>query len=121
MNIFRQEVRTGLLVVFTLGVLVTVMLYLGSPGVFVPQKSYVIYIDNANGLKLGADVALAGRKVGQVVSLKSPVPEEERPDPKKETKIVVKINRSAKVYRRVTCLLTSSGLLGEVYIDFTQG
>jgi ABC-type transporter Mla subunit MlaD len=121
MNIFRQEIRTGLLVVFTVGVLVTLMLYLGSPGVFVPQKSFVIYIDNASGLKAGANVGLAGRYVGQVISLESPVPEEERPDPKKETKIIVKVNRSAQIYRRVTCTLTSTGLLGEIYVDFTQG
>ena len=69
MNIFRQEIRTGLLVVFTIGVLITLMLYLGAPGVFVPQKSFVVYIDNANGLKAGANVALAGRYVGQVISL----------------------------------------------------
>jgi ABC-type transporter Mla subunit MlaD len=121
MNIFRQEIRTGLLVVFTLGVLITLMLYLGAPGVFVPQKSVVIYIDNASGLKAGANVGLAGRYVGQVVSLESPVPEEERPDPKKEVKINVKVNRSALIYRRTACTLTSTGLLGEIYVDFTQG
>ncbi len=121
MNIFREEVRTGLLVVVTLAALVTLMLYLGSPGVFIPQKSFVVYVDNAAGLKQGAEVALAGRRIGQVIKLHSPVPEAERPDPKKETKIEVKVARSAQIYNNVTVLLTSSGLLGEMFLDFTSG
>jgi ABC-type transporter Mla subunit MlaD len=121
MNILRQEIRTGLLVVVSIAVLVTLMLYLGSPGVFVPQKGFILYVDNASGLRQGAMVAIAGRKVGQVLTLYSPVPEAERPDPKKETKIEIKVARSAEIYRSVRCVLTSTGLLGEYFIDFTGG
>jgi ABC-type transporter Mla subunit MlaD len=121
MNIFRQEIRTGLLVVVTISVLVTVMLYLGSPGVFIPQKTYILYVDNAGGLKPGADVALAGRKIGQVMSLHSPVPEAERPDPKKEIKVVIKVNRSAQIYQKTKCYITSASMLSEFYVDFTEG
>jgi ABC-type transporter Mla subunit MlaD len=121
MNIFRQEIRTGLLVVVTISVLVIVMLYLGSPGVFIPQKSYILYADNAGGLKPGADVALAGRKIGQVMALHSPVPEAERPDPKKEIKIEIKVNRSAQIYRKTKCFITSASMLAEFYVDFAEG
>ena len=38
MNIVRNEIRTGLLVVLTLAALVGVLIYLGAPGVFIPQK-----------------------------------------------------------------------------------
>ena len=50
MTILRNEIRTGLLVVISLALLVAVLLYLGAPGVFTPQKTYRIYFDNAAGL-----------------------------------------------------------------------
>ena len=121
MNVIREEIRTGLLVVVSLAILVLVVLYLGAPGVFKPQKTYYIYVENAAGLKQGADVALAGRKIGQVVQLFSPVPENERPDPKDETKIEVRVVREAKIYNKVKVTITSSSLLGEMFIDFTSG
>ena len=121
MNILRQEVRTGLLVVFTLSVLVVVLLYLGAPGVFVPQHTYRIYFDNASGIKQGADVLLAGRKVGRVKTLYSPVPEGERPDPKMETLIEVHVSAYAKIYKSVKVQMVQNGLLGEMVIDFTSG
>lgn len=120
MNIVREEIRTGLLVVVSLAVLVTLMLYLGAPGVFVPQKTYYIYVDNAAGLKQGADVSLAGRKIGQVVKLNSPVPEKDRPEKNKETMVEVKVNRSAQVYKTVKVTVTQT-VFGEATIDFASG
>lgn len=121
MNILRHEIRTGLLVVLTLAVLVVVVLYLGAPGVFVPQHTYRIYFDNASGIKQGADVLLAGRKVGRVKNLYSPVPEGERPSPKMETLIEVEVSAYAKIYKSVKVQMVQNGLLGEQVIDFTSG
>ena len=121
MNILRNEIRTGLLVVLSLLVLVAVLLYLGAPGVFVPQKTYRVYFDNAAGIKQGAAVLLAGRKVGQVRALYSPVPEKERPSPKMETLIEVQVEARAKIYNRVKVSMTQTSLLGETIIDFTNG
>jgi phospholipid/cholesterol/gamma-HCH transport system substrate-binding protein len=121
MNVIRQEIRTGLLVVVSLAILIGVVLYLGAPGVFVPQKTFYIYVENAAGLKQGADVALAGRKIGQVVQLFSPVDESERPKPKYETKVEVRVMRSARIYKDVKVQITSANMLGEMFIDFTSG
>ncbi len=123
MTIFRPEIRTGLLVVISLVVLVGALLYLGAPGVFVKQNTYWIYVENAAGLKQGGNVAVAGRRVGQVVRLFSPVPESERPAgfPKHEVLIEVRVDRSARIYKDVKVMLTQSGLLGEQFIDFTAG
>jgi phospholipid/cholesterol/gamma-HCH transport system substrate-binding protein len=121
MNVIRQEIRTGLLVVVSLAILFAIVLYLGAPGVFVPQKTFYIYFENAGGLKPGADVALAGRKIGQVVQLFSPVAESERPAPKFETKVEVRVMRTAKIYQDVKVQITSASLLGEMFIDFTSG
>jgi hypothetical protein len=121
MNVERNEVRTGLLVFATIAVLVCVLIYLGAPGVLVPQKTYRIYFDNAAGLDTGAEVLLAGRKIGQVRRLFSPVPEKERPTPKMEALVEVQVERGAPIYKRVKAQMTQNGLLGEMLVDFTSG
>jgi len=121
MNITRTEIRTGLLVVLSLAVVVVVLIYLGAPGVFTPQNTYRIYFDNASGLKPGAQVLLAGRKIGQVRVLYSPVPEKDRPTPKMETLIEVQVERRAAVYNKVKVQITQPSLLGESVIDFSSG
>jgi len=121
MNLTRTEIRTGLLVVVTLAVLVGVLIFLGAPGVFVPQNTYRIYFDNASGIKPGAQVLLAGRKIGQVRALYSPVPEKERPTPKMETLIEVQVERRAEIFNKVKVQITQPSLLGESVIDFSNG
>src|SRR3954454_19911994 len=79
MQLRRNETLTGLLVIGTIAVLVGTLILLGTPGLFRPLQTYRIYFDNAAGIKLGAPVLLAGRKIGQVQKLYSPVsPEEDR-------------------------------------------
>ena len=121
MNIRRNEIRTGLLVVLSLAVLVGVLLYLGAPGVFTSQHTFRVYFDNAAGIRQGADVLLAGRKIGQVSRLYTPVAESERPAPKMEALIEVKVAATAKVYKGVKVTMVQNGLLGEMVIDFTSG
>ncbi len=121
MTIFRNEVRTGVLVITTLAVLVGVILYLGSPGVFTPQKKFRIYFDNASGLQPGAPVLLAGRKIGQVTMLHSPVEEDRRPKPELETLVEIQVEASAKIFQTVRARMTLPSLLGKPVIDFTSG
>jgi ABC-type transporter Mla subunit MlaD len=121
MNITRTEIRTGLLVVLSLAVLVAVLLFLGAPGVFIPQHTYRIYFDNAAGIKPGAQVLLAGRKIGQVRVLYSPVPEKERPTPKMETLIEVQVAKTARIFNKVKVQIAQPTLLGESVIDFSNG
>ena len=73
MQILRNEIRTGLMVILTLGLVVCVVLYISSPGLFRPLKSFRVYFDNAAGIKPGATVMLAGRKIGTVAEIQSPV------------------------------------------------
>lgn len=121
MKIEREEIRTGALVALTLAAFVGILIYLGAPGVFVKQKTYWIYLDNASGMKPGAHVLLAGRKIGLVHQLFSPVPEHERPDPGLEIKIEVRVDASAPIYRRVKVIMAQPKLLGEQVIDFASG
>ena len=80
MQILRNEIRTGLMVILTLGLVVAVVLYISSPGLFRPLKSFRVYFDNAAGIKPGAAVMLAGRKIGTVAEIQSPVALNDRPE-----------------------------------------
>src|SRR5439155_21401386 len=144
MQLQKNEIMTGLLVVGTVAVHVFVLVLLGAPGLFRPLVTYKIYVDNAAGIKQGAVVMLAGRKIGQVQKLFSPVSREEerraeeaaavfRPEepnasptpatgkPKYEARIDVQVDRNALVYRDAKTRLMSLGLLGDMAIDITQG
>src|ERR1044071_5123502 len=116
----RNEIRTGLLVLFSLAVLVGILIYLGAPGVFHPQKSFTIYFDNGAGIKLGTPEMLAGRKVGQVEDIQSPVRVAERPPGPDgsplplDVKIEVRVDQRARIYKVNKVLLTSYGFVKEL-------
>ncbi|HEY2920077.1 MAG TPA: MlaD family protein, partial [Candidatus Binatia bacterium] len=144
MQLQRNEIMTGLLVIATIAVVAFVLVLLGAPGLFRPLVTYKIYFDNAAGIKQGAPVMLAGRKIGQVQKLFSPVSSEEdkraqaaaaavRPPepnasptpsdgrPKFEARVDVQVDKSARVYRDARAFLMQLGLLGDMAIDITQG
>jgi ABC-type transporter Mla subunit MlaD len=144
MQLKTNEIRTGLLVIGTVAVLAFVLIVLGAPGIFRSLVTYRIYVDNAAGIKLGAPVMLAGRKIGQVAKLSSPVSREEEQraqevtnafhrgeaaptpvpataGPKYEARIDVQVDKSAIVYRDAHTRLMQLGLLGDMAIDITQG
>lgn len=137
---------TGLLVIGTIAVVAFLLVLLGAPGLFRPLVTYKVYFDNAAGIKQGAPVMLAGRKIGQVQKLFSPVsPQEEKhaeeadaaihpadPNatpsptatpgtPRFEVSVEVQVDKDAKVYRDAKARLMQLGLLGDMAIDFTQG
>ncbi len=142
MQLRRNEILTGILVVATVAVLTGVLILLGAPGLFKPLVTYRIYIDNAAGIKLGAPVLLAGRKIGQVSQLYSPISKAEEdkvvalakeqrppdatadanaPKPRFEARIDVLVDKKASVYTNAHTRLITLGLLGETAIDITQG
>lgn len=142
MQLQRNEILTGLLVLVTVVVLTGILILLGAPGLLTPLVTYRIYMDNAAGIKLGAPVLLAGRKIGQVEKLYSPVSKEDAQraeaaaealhsgdanptpgatKPKYEARIDVRVDKVAGVYKDAKARLITLGLLGETAIDFTQG
>jgi ABC-type transporter Mla subunit MlaD len=142
MQLQRNEILTGLLVLATIAIVTGVLILLGAPGLFRPLVSYSIYLDNAAGIKLGAPVLLAGRKIGQVDKLFSPVSKEDQqraeaaaqalrtaegnttpidPKTKFEARIDVRVDKTALVYKDAKARLITLGLLGETAIDITQG
>jgi ABC-type transporter Mla subunit MlaD len=146
MQLQRNEIMTGLLVIGTIAVVAFLLVLLGAPGLFRPLVTYKIYFDNAAGIKQGAPVMLAGRKIGQVQKLFSPVSFEEEKKaeqaevalrageanasasssatpgkPRFEARVDVQVDKSARVYRDAKARLMQLGLLGDMAIDFTQG
>jgi ABC-type transporter Mla subunit MlaD len=123
MQILRNEVRTGLMVLLTLGLVVSVVLYISSPGLFRPLKSFLVYFDNAAGIKPGAAVMLAGRKIGTVADIQSPVPLNDRPEHKLnyEAMVRVQVAEDSQIYKETNVAMRSFGLLAELVIDFTNG
>ena len=123
MNIHKNEITTGILVLVTLGFFILVVIFLGMPGVLKPLNTYRIYFDNANGIRPGAPVLLAGREIGKVTDLQSPVRLEKRPagHPDYEVSIEVQVAREAQIYYNTTVRLTQQGLMGQQVIDFSHG
>ncbi len=143
MQLRRNEIMTGLLVLGTVAVLTFILIMLGAPGLFRPLVVYKLYFDNAAGIKLGAPVLLAGRKVGQVKALNSPVSREEAAHafeaagnlgtvtgapgaepgvlPHFEVRIDIEVDRAAVVYKNANVRLLTLGLLGETAIDISGG
>jgi len=121
MQIRREEIRTGLLVIVSICILTGVLLAIGAPGVFKATNTYYIYFDNAAGLNQGAPVMLAGRRIGQVTGLFSPVPMSERPGKVYETRIEVEVDRTAQIYNKVQVHMLQTSLLGQPVVDFTNG
>jgi ABC-type transporter Mla subunit MlaD len=141
MQLEKNEILTGVLVIGTIGVIAFLLVLLGAPGLFRPLVTYGVYFDNAAGIKPGAVVMLAGRKIGQVQKLYSPLtPAEEKqaeqaaaavhpsepnasPSPAQrfEARVNVQVDKSAKLYRDAKAHMIQLGLLGDMAIDFTQG
>jgi ABC-type transporter Mla subunit MlaD len=141
MQLERNEILTGLLVIGTIGVIAFLLVLLGAPGLFRPLVTYRVYFDNAAGIKPGAVVMLAGRKIGQVQKLYSPLTSAEEKQaeqaaaaihapepgaspsssPRFEARVDVQVDKNARLYRDAKAQMVQLGLLGDMAIDFTQG
>ena len=123
MQIHKNEVTTGILVLVTLCVFLAILVVIGMPGLIKPLNTYRIYYDDAEGIRPGAPVLLAGREIGKVTSLISPVPLDQRPagHPDFEVSIDVEVDRKAEIYHTETVHLEEQSLMGQEVIDFVHG
>jgi ABC-type transporter Mla subunit MlaD len=123
MQIKKNEIRTGILVLVSMSLLILLVVWLGAPGLVKSFKTFHILFDNAAGMKPGAHVLLAGRNIGQVTKLISPVPMKDRPaeNKKYEVMIDITVDRDAAIYKEVKITMDQVGVLGERIVDFTQG
>lgn len=123
MQLHRNEIKTGILAISSLTVLFLTIMYLGAPGMLKSFKTFYVIIPNAAGMKSGDPVYLAGRKVGQVTSLESPIPLRMRPVGFEtyEVRVGISVDKKTAIYNKVNVSLQQLGLLGDQSIDFQNG
>ena len=110
-----SQLRVGLTVLFasvTLAVLIFLMS--GTTGLFTPKITLKSYFDDAQGLRNGAPVRLAGVDVGNVTAVRV-VPNK----PATPVEVVMKVTTkySFDVRKDSVTALSTAGVLGETYIN----
>jgi phospholipid/cholesterol/gamma-HCH transport system substrate-binding protein len=123
MQLHRNEITTGIFVLLTVTAFVVILVLIGIPGVFSGVKTFRIYFDNASGIRSGAPVLLAGREIGKVSAIFSPISFDERPKghPDYEVAVEVKVDQHAQIYKKTKVQLKQQTLMGVRVIDFLQG
>jgi phospholipid/cholesterol/gamma-HCH transport system substrate-binding protein len=112
-----SQLKVGLTVVaasITLGVLIFLMS--GTGGIFTKKIQLKSYFDNANGLRVGAPVRLAGVDIGNVTRIRVV---QDRTKQLTPVEVVMKVNTrySFNLRKDSLTLLSTAGVLGETYID----
>jgi ABC-type transporter Mla subunit MlaD len=123
MQSHKNEIATGVLVLLTAGVLLAALVVIGMPGLLHPMHTFRVYYDNAAGIRPGAPVLLAGREIGRVIKLESPIPLSRRPAGHEDFEVCIHVRVSAEagVYNTATARLAQQGLMGQQVVDFIQG
>lgn len=118
-----SELRVGILVVATITILIVFILSVtGGIPFFQNNATYTTRFAAADGLKNGDEVRLAGKLVGEVVSVEFGAV----PNSKDEKPIVVTMEVKAKkvegrIRRDSQAVLAQQGFLGDRVIDITPG
>ncbi len=112
-----SQLKVGLTVLaasITLGVLIFLMS--GTGGLFSHKIILRTYFDNANGLRVGAPVRLAGVDIGNVTNIEVVQDASKRLTP---VAVTMKVNTAFlfNLRKDSLTLLSTAGVLGETYID----
>jgi phospholipid/cholesterol/gamma-HCH transport system substrate-binding protein len=110
-----SQLRVGLTVLFasvTLAVLIFLMS--GTTGLFTPKITLKAYFDNAQGLRNGAPVRLAGVDVGNVSAVRVV-----RNKPRTPVEVTMRVNTrySFDLRKDSVTSMSTAGVLGETFID----
>jgi phospholipid/cholesterol/gamma-HCH transport system substrate-binding protein len=112
-----SQLKVGVTViaaVVTLGVLLFLMS--GTSGLFTPKITVKSYFDNAQGLRVGAPVRLAGVDIGNVAQILVVRDKDKQQTP---VEVVMKVNTKYDfdLRRDSVTSLETAGVLGETYVD----
>lgn len=116
-----SQLKVGVTVIaagVTLGVLVFLMS--GTSGLFTPRITLKSYFDNAEGLRDGAPVRLAGVDIGNVIHIRI-VPDKDKQLTPVEITMRVSTKYSYDLRRDSMSSLDTAGVLGETYVDIESG
>ena len=107
------EFKVGFLVVVVSGLIgVMAMKVAEGPGVFGGQKRYEFRADSAGGLVMNSAVKMAGIKMGLIRDI---ILEDGR------ARIVIAVDRDAKITGSTTVQLKSDGILGDKHVELIPG
>lgn len=110
----KTEFKVGIFFLATIAALVTLVLSLEKLGISSRQDTniYTAYFDQVAGLSRQSDVRAAGVRVGKVESINLEG---------NKAKVVFSLPKNINVYSDAHVSLVSLGILGEKYIDFSNG
>ena len=114
------ELRVGILVIVSFVLLAVAIFYIGGEsGIFTKKYNLVIYFENANGLRSGAEVWLEGVTIGNVSSVRI----SRQVDPNKAVEAELRLDERYKPIIRSDSKVTigTIGLLGDKNVDITRG
>ncbi|HEY2375079.1 MAG TPA: MlaD family protein [Gemmatimonadaceae bacterium] len=116
-----DQLRVGLVIVAALGILTLAIYKLGqAANLFAKRYDLIAFLKEANGLRVGGTVTLAGQTVGTVKAVDFlPVDA----DTSRNLKITVAIDQSLKdqIRRDSKAQIRTMGLLGDKIFDITPG
>lgn len=115
-NMFKNELKTGLMVVFCIILLITLTLSVGKFSVFNKQYKLKVLFNWVSGLENDAPVRLNGVEVGKVEDVSLLYKGD-------ETRVLVTaaMDVDAKVREDAKAIVTTLGLMGEKYLSLSAG
>jgi phospholipid/cholesterol/gamma-HCH transport system substrate-binding protein len=107
-----RELKVGLFFVGTLIILAVFIIFVGGASSIFKKPGYslLVYVDTATGLDKGADVRMAGVKIGTVRDIRLA---------RRKAEIILNISPRYQVPVESKAALSSVGLLGERYVEIT--
>jgi len=114
------ELRVGILVIVSFVLLALAIFYIGGEsGIFTKKYTVVVYFEDANGLRNGAEVWLEGVTIGNVSSVRI----SRQTDPDKAIEAELRLDERYKNIIRTDSKVTigTIGLLGDKTVSITRG
>ena len=116
-----DQLRVGLLIVVAMIILTVAIVQLGqAANLFTRRYELVAFLQNANGLRVGGQVTIAGQIAGSVKSIEFLPPDQ---DTTRNLKVVVEVDRNLQSQVRADskAKLRTLGLLGDKVFDISVG
>lgn len=116
-----DQLKVGLVILLSMAVLTVAVFKLGqAANLFTKRYELVTFLPNANGLRVGGSVAVAGQPVGVVKEIDFLPPDA---DTTRNLKLIIEIDRDlqAQVRGDSKVRLRTMGLLGDKMLDISPG